>query len=191
MYKCISMHVCLLDAKVYISYGAGFSPLPPSCLTASAFSAMPASLCLCKKGLLPEASLLVLPQPSWDILDSEMYLSYMVFFLIPSACSLWLDPNLSKHRSHDPTFSRVHTTLVHSFREMGHWLYEHTSTGNCGVSLCRSLLCISLCVLDYLRLMQSQSPRPSYEDILRKKSHHGNRTTVSENGLLPISNWQF
>lgn len=69
----------------------------------------PASLCVCKKGPLPEASLLVLPQPSWDILDSEMYLSYMVFFSIPSACSLWLDPNLAKHRSRDPTFSHAHT----------------------------------------------------------------------------------
>lgn len=186
MYKCISMHVCLLDAKVYISYGAGFSPLPPSCLTASAFSEMPASLCLCKQGLLPERSLLA----SWDILDSEMYLSYMVFFSIPSACSLWLDPNLSKHRSHDLTFSRAHTHW-HTLSGMDRWLYEHTSTGNCGVSLYRSLLCIFLSLLDYLRLMQSQSPRPSYEDILRNKSHHGNRTTVSENGLLPISSWQF
>lgn len=75
MYKCISMHVYLLDPKVYISYGTGFSPLPPSCLTASTFSEMLASLCLCKKGLLPEPSLLVLPRPSCDILNSEMYLS--------------------------------------------------------------------------------------------------------------------
>lgn len=150
---------------------------------------MPASLCLCKKGPLPEASLLVLPQPSCNILNSEVYLSYMVFFSIPSACSLWLDPNLSKHRSHDPTFSRA-LAHRHTLSGMDRWLYEHTSTGNCGISLYRSLLCISLSLFTW-DLMQSQSPRPSYEDILRNKSHHGNRTTVSENGLLPISNWRF
>lgn len=116
MYKCISMHVYLLDAKVYISYGAGFFPLPPSCLTASSFSEMPASPCLCKKGPLPEPSLLVSPLPSCNILNSEMCLCYIVFFPVPSACSLWLDPNLSKHRPH---------TLAHSFRNGPLSLWTH------------------------------------------------------------------